>query len=275
MKEEKRNNANMYIDNIRLIDDSFFEIFFRDDPKYIEVVIHEIFKHIGRPLASIEKVETQSRLHSLGYRELCLDLLATDSNKNKINIEIQRTTINILTKRARYHSALLDSNTLDKNHDFCELMENYIIFITEKDFRKLGKPIYQVERVFLEDQAPFNDGTHILFVNGQYQHHDTIGNIMKDFFSRGAEQMNNPVLAERMKYLKETEEGRKELSGIEIQIASEAKAEGKVEGNAEGKLEVAINLLQLGKSPIELISQATGFSIEFLKELQSTLPTPA
>lgn len=87
--------------------------------------------------------------------------------------------------------------------------------------------------------------------------------------------MNNPVLAERMKYLKETEEGRKELSGIEIQIASEAKAEGKVEGNAEGKLEVAINLLQLGKSPIELISQATGFSIEFLKELQSTLPTPA
>lgn len=118
----------MYIDNIRLIDDSFFEIFFRDDPKYIEVVIHEIFKHIGRPLASIEKVETQSRLQSLGHRELCLDLLATDSNQNKINIEIQRATTDILTKRARYHSALLDSNTLNKNHDFCELRENYIIF---------------------------------------------------------------------------------------------------------------------------------------------------
>lgn len=275
MKEEKRNNTNIYIDNIRLIDDSFFEIFFRDDPKYIEVVIHEIFKHIGRPLVSIEKVETQSRLQSLGHRELCLDLLATDSNQNKINIEIQRATTNILTKRARYHSALLDSNTLNKNHDFCELMENYIIFITEKDFRKLGKPIYQVERVFIEDQTPFNDGTHILFVNGQYQHDDPIGNLMKDFFSKGAEQMNNPVLAERMKYLKETEEGRKELSGVEVQIASRAKAEGKVEGNAEGKLEVAINLLQLGKSPIELISEATGFSIEFLKELQSTLPTPA
>ena len=34
-----------YIRNIRLIDDSFFEVFFKGDPKYIEVVIHEIFLH--------------------------------------------------------------------------------------------------------------------------------------------------------------------------------------------------------------------------------------
>lgn len=65
-------------------------------------------------------------------------------------------------------------------------MENYIIFITEKDFRKLGKPIYQVERVFLEDQTPFNDRTHILFVKKQNQHDDPLGNLMKNSFSRGA-----------------------------------------------------------------------------------------
>lgn len=67
--------------------------------------------------------------------------------------------------------------------------------------------------------------------------------------------------------MKETEEGMKELSGIELQIASKAK----VEGNVEGKLEVAIKLLILGRLPLETISQATGFSIEFLKELQNNL----
>lgn len=154
-------------------------------------------------------------------------------------------------------------------------MKNYIIFITEKDFRKLGKPIYQVEGVFLEDQAPFNDGTHILFVNGQYQHDDPIGNLTKNFFSKGAEQMNNPVLAERTKFLKESEEGRNEFPGVEIEVSFKALAEGKAKkrsvGFLVGKLEVAINLLILDRMPLETISQATGFSIKFLEELQNGL----
>lgn len=32
-----------YIRDVRLIDDSFFEIFFKHAPKYIEVLIHGIF----------------------------------------------------------------------------------------------------------------------------------------------------------------------------------------------------------------------------------------
>lgn len=66
--------------------------------------------------------------------------------------------------------------------------------------------------------------------------------------------MINPVLAERIKYLKETEIGRKELSDVEMEIASKALAEGKAKprsvGFLIGKLEVAINLLILDRMPL-------------------------
>lgn len=91
--------------------------------------------------------------------------------------------------------------------------------------------------------------------------------------------MINPVLAERIKYLKETKIGRKELSEVEMQFASKAfaeeTAESKAVGFLVGKLEVTVNLLVLGRMPLETISQATGFSIEFLEELQSNLPPPS
>jgi len=122
-----------YIRDVRLIDDSFFEVFFKDDPKYIEVVIHEIFKHLGHPLVKIQEVSVQEDLNALDKRTVRLDALATDENGNLINIEVQRAVSSVLTKRARYHSALLDTNSLEKSSGFNDLVETYVIFITEKD----------------------------------------------------------------------------------------------------------------------------------------------
>ena len=70
-----------YIRDIRLIDDSFFEIFFKDDPKYIEVVIHEIFKQLGLPLVKIQSVSVQEDLNALDKRTVRLDALATDKKR--------------------------------------------------------------------------------------------------------------------------------------------------------------------------------------------------
>ena len=167
-----------YIRNIRLIDDSFFEVFFKGDPKYIEVVIHEIFKQLGHPLVKIQEVSVQEDLNALDKRTVRLDALATDEEGNLINIEVQRSVSSVLTKRARYHSALLDTNSLERSSGFDALAETYVIFITEKDYRGKGLPAYQVERLYLEDKTPFGDGTHIIFVNGEYRGDDAIGNLI-------------------------------------------------------------------------------------------------
>ena len=191
--------------------------------------------------------------------------LATDEEGNLINIEVQRSVSPILTKRARYHSALLDTNSLERSSGFDALAETYVIFITEKDYRGKGLPTYQVERLYLEDKTPFGDGTHIIFVNGEYRGDDAIGNLMNDFFCTGADQMKNEVLASRMNFFKETAEGQRELSGIELVIANRNRAEGK----AEGKAEMATKLIQLGQMSLEMIAEISGLPIEELRKIQS------
>ena len=177
-----------------------------------------------------------------------------------------------MTKRARYHSALLDTNSLERSSGFDALAETYVLFITEKDYRGKGLPAYQVERLYLEDKTPFGDGTHIIFVNGEYRGDDAIGNLMNDFFCTGADQMKNEVLADRMNFFKETEEGQRELSGIELVIDARGEArgrvEGKVEGRAEGKLEMAAKLIQLGQMSLEMIAEISGLPIEELRKIQ-------
>ena len=44
--------------------------------------------------------------------------------------------------------------------------ETWVIFITENDIYGEGFPLYHVERIIEELQRPFDDGTHILYVNG-------------------------------------------------------------------------------------------------------------
>lgn len=207
----------------------------------------------------------QEDLNALDKRTVRLDALATDEEGNLINIEVQRSIPSILTKRSRYHSALLDTNSLERSSGFDALAETYVIFITGKDYRGKGLPAYQVERLYLEDKSPFGDGTHIIFINGEYRGDDAIGNLMNDFFCTGADQMKNEVLADRMAFFKETAEGQRELSGIELVIANRNKAEGK----AEGKAEMATKLIQLGQMSLEMIAEISGLPIEELRKIQS------
>ena len=80
--------------------------------------------------------------------------------------------------------------------------------------------------------------------------------------------MKNEVLADRMTFFKETAEGQRELSGIELVIANRNRAEGKVEGRAEGKLEMAAKLIQLGQRSLEMIAEVSGLPIEELRKIQ-------
>ena len=80
--------------------------------------------------------------------------------------------------------------------------------------------------------------------------------------------MKNEVLADRMTFFKETEEGQRELSGIELVIDARGRAEGRAEGKTEGKTEVAAKLIQLGQMSLEMIAEVSGLPIEELRKIQ-------
>ncbi len=160
---------------------------------------------------------------------------------------------------------MLDTNNLTSGEDFAKLPDTYVIFILEYDLKKQGLPAYQVKRAFLEDNSDFDDGTRFIFVNGTYRGNDPIGELMSDFNAKGAEQMKNAILKERVEFFKETEEGVREMKGIE-QVIAEREALKKA-------IEIAKNFLKIGNVPLESIAQATGLPLEEVKTLQKSLVT--
>ncbi len=157
---------------------------------------------------------------------------------------------------------MLYTNNLTSGEDFSQLADTYVIFILEYDLRKQALPAYQVKRTLLEDNSDFDDGTRFILVNGTYRGDDPIGILMHDFNAKGAKQMKNAMLKERVEFFKETEEGAKEMKGIEEIIAERSKAEEKVK--------IAKNLLMLGIGSLEAISKSTGLSLEEVKNLKKS-----
>lgn len=102
---------------------------------------------------------------------------------------------------------------------------------------------------------------------------------MNDFFCTGADQLKNEVLADRMNFFKETAEGQRELSGIELVIDARGRAEGRAEGifegEVKGKTEMATKLIQLGQMSLERIAEVSGLPVEELRKIQASAFNPA
>lgn len=157
------------------------------------------------------------------------------------------------------------------------MVDTYVIFITENDKFGKGIPLYHVERRIKEmEYALFGDGAHIIYVNGEYRNMEhPVGSLMHDFNCKEAKDMVNPLLAEEVRYLKETEGGRSQmcrlLEEMRNETAEKAKAEGKAEGRAEGKAEervsTALKMLARGRDSIEEIAEMTGLSLEEVQKL--------
>jgi len=257
------------------MDDLMFELFFRDDPQYIEVVIREIFKHLKLPFVKIVSVATQHNLKTIGGCDPRLDLLAEDEEGRKINIEVQRALRPDHPKRGRYYSAVLDSNSLPKGATYKDLLENYVIFIMAEDFRRMGLPAYLVQRVYMDTGERFNDGSTIIYLNGEYRGDDPIGRLMNDFNSKKANTMKNEKLAERMSFFKDTAIGRREMSDLEIQIYAEdmekslerGLKQGREEGREQERQDILLSMLRDNLS-FQLISKYCGYSEQRIKELR-------
>ena len=105
----------------------------------------------------------------------------------------------------------MDIENLDAGQEFKELPETYTIFITEKDFYEKGEPLYIIERMNLTTGKNFEDGEHILYVNGEYRGDSDLGKLMHDFNCVDAKDMNFALMAERTRYLKENPKGVDEM----------------------------------------------------------------
>ncbi len=191
------------------MDDDFMRCLFKDNIPLAELVLRII---TGKQDLVITECQTQKDMKRLaGARSICLDAYGTDSSGKKYDLEIQRADKGADPHRARYYSSVMDIENLDAGQEFKELPDTYTIFITAKDFYGKGEPVYVVERINLTTGRNFEDGEHILYVNGEYRGESDLGKLMHDFNCTDADAMNFGLLAERTRYLKENPKGVSEM----------------------------------------------------------------
>lgn len=125
----------------------------------------------------------------------------------------------------------------------------------------MGKPVYPIERMNLLTGKPFEDGEHILYVNGEYRGASDIGKLMHDFNCTDAADMYFELLAERTRYLKENPKGVSEMCKvIEDMLTKERK---------ETTVAVAKKMIADGILTLEKIAEYVGLPLEEVKELQA------
>lgn len=254
-KEEKHQEDLQRLRGFRPIDDDFMRCLFKDNIPLAELVLRII---TGKPDLVITDCQTQKDMKRLaGARSICLDAYGTDSTGKKYDLEIQRQDKGADPHRARYHSSVMDVENLDAGQEFSELPETYIIFIIEKDFYGKGVPVYPVERINTAIGEPFDDGEHILYVNGEYRSDSDLGKLMHDFNCTDADDMNFELIAERTRYLKENPKGVNEMCKVIEDMRNESLRE------------VAFRMLEDGSLTIEKIAQFVGLSVDEVKKLQT------
>ncbi len=144
-----------------------------------------------------------------------------------------------------------DVENLDAGQDFDQLPDTYTIFITEKDFYGLGKSIYWFERMNLDAEKLFEDGEHILYVNGEYRGTSDIGKLMHDFNCTDANGMNFELMAKRTRYLKENPEGVKQMR----KVIEDMRKEEREEGMKESMRATALRMFADGALALEKIAE--------------------
>ena len=241
----------------RLLDDDFLTKCFEGDTASIELVLQIVLE---KPDLKVLDVRTQVFVENLLNRSVRLDILATDSTGAKLNVEVQRSDKGAGRKRARYNSSMMDANLLKKGEDFDKLPETWVIFITENDVMGKGLPLYPIERCFLGTGERFEDGSHILYVNGAYRSDTPIGKLMHDFSCTDAADMYYGTLADRVRFFKESKEG--------IEIMCRAMEDMRNQTLKEGMKEVALRMLAAGKYALEEIVNISGLSLEEVKQLK-------
>jgi len=133
----------------------------------------------------------------------------------------------------------LMSRVFDENIEATQILiktilqeEVDVIFITENDYFKMDESVYRISRAF-ETGKMFGDGSHIIYVNGQYRGNDDLGRLMADLNNRITEGFNYKELENGVRHFKVDEEGRKTMSGAVEKYSDKNKSEGRLEGRLE------------------------------------------
>ena len=265
--ERKHEEDLRRIRDFRLMDDNFMSKVFEDKP-CAEFLLQII---LNRDDLKVKEVHGQHDLNNIQGRSVRLDILAVDHENRAYNVEVQRSDSGAVAKRARYNSSLLDANLTRKGDAYDVLNETYVIFITENDVLRGGLPIYHINRIIEEMGKSFGDEAHIIYVNSQIKDDTALGKLMHDFTCTNPDDMNYPVLAQRVRYFKEDTKGVATMCRAFEELREEAAREAAEKAKRDQSIKIARKMLKTGMA-YEEIADMVELSVDDIRELDTKKP---
>lgn len=255
---ERKKHYKRVLASMTLLDDNFFNTCLQDNPDAALLIVRIVLRK--QDLVFAEDPQTQKTVKSIGHKSVRFDLYCKSEDKI-YDVEIQRQDKGAGQHRARYYSSVLDANQSFPGEDYDQLNDTYVIFITEHDIFGDGDPYYEIERTV--KGKIFGDGSHILYVNGQYDSDDNIGKLMHDFRCVNPHDIFYKELRNAAIYLKETKKGVNQMC--------KAMEEIRDEGIMSTREENARRMISDNILPDEKIAEYTGLAIERVKELREEM----
>ena len=249
---QNQDRINKLIDGLTLFDDDLMSRVFDKNIEATELLLRIILERKIKVISVNGQEEMKSA--AVGGRNITLDVHALDENEEKMDIEVQGNSEGAHIRRARYHSSVLDSRMLKEGQEFKEIKDSYVIFIYKRDKFQEGLPLYHIDRYVRETGKLFEDGSHIIYVNGNYKGDDEIGHLMQDFHQTDPDNMHYKELSQGVRHFKEVEEGRDTMCEAVQEYAKEyAKTE---------KAEIVENFMKNMNLTLEQALDAAGIQGE-------------
>lgn len=220
---------------LKIMDDDFARLVFQDQQVCFEVLR---ILNVLQDETEIIHYETQYDINNPANRSIELDVCVITDEK-VVDIEIENKRSEATPLRARLHASQLDVHISNPGSKFQTLPMSIVIFICNFDYFQKGLSHYLIERTIKGLELNFEDKSKIIYVNGDYEGNDEIGQMVHDMKCINPNEMYNEVLRNRVKYFKENEGGKK----VMCKIWDDIKKEGIEEGIKEGQLEATINSL--------------------------------
>ena len=247
------------VDDMSLFDDDLMSMVFDGNIEATELLLKIILKKNDIIVISVVgQREFQSPV--VGGRDIRLDIWAKDSVGKHYNVEVQKKPEGAHIRRARFNSSMMDSRMLKAGQEFSELQDSYMVFITQTDIFGYGIPIYTINRYFEEIEDSFDDGSHIVYVNGGYKGDDEIGKLLHDFGCKESKDMYYPELAKGVRHFKE-EGGRKKMCEAVESYAENVRLNSLLESiknlmaNMKLEAEQAMNVLEVNDHDREILQK--------------------
>lgn len=218
----------------------------------------------------LTEVVVQKDYKNLQGRSAVLDCVAVNGRKEIYDIEVQQEKAGAGPKRLRYHSSIIDAHSLFAGEDFEKLPESKVIFIVDEEVENEVAPILHIKRTVRETGRDYNDKSEIIYINARMKENTDLGRLMHDFHCTKAEDMYSKVLAERVRVLKETQEGVEIMCKEMDKIYKAGELIGEERGKEKGKYETVMKLLELGARE-DMIAEAVGHSVEEIKRWKNDM----